>query len=91
MLAPRRKVESRINRKEILSLLRGKKSQAQTRQTIRDKTKLNSDKDREEENRIPNARDRARKRKGKGIAIKNYGGFSSILESIKRKVKNSDE
>jgi len=42
-----------------------------------DNTKLRSEKDRIEENKIPNARDKARKRKGKDIALINYGGLVS--------------
>ncbi len=37
---------------------------------IKDRTEASKEKDRREENKIPNARDKARNRKGKGIALK---------------------
>ncbi len=68
-LAPRRNVERRIKRNACLSFLSRKKSQAQAREAVKDKIHVSKEKDRREENRIPDASDTVRKRKGKGIAF----------------------
>ena len=59
----------RMKRKEYLSFLRRKKSQAQTKDAIKDRTHASKEKDRREESKIPEARDNARKRKGKAIGL----------------------
>jgi hypothetical protein len=62
-------VVRRSSEKESLRFLKRKESQAQPRQTNRDRMSVTKEKDRREEARIPAASDNAKKRKGKGISL----------------------
>lgn len=62
-------VVRRSSKKERLYFLKRKESQAQPRQTRRDKMRVTKENGRREEARIPAARDNARKKKGKGINL----------------------
>ncbi len=58
-----------MTRKECLSFLMIKKSQAQARDAIKNKIQISKEKERREDNKIPDASDKTRKRKGKGIGL----------------------
>jgi len=62
-------VVRRSDKKESFSFLFRNKSQAQPRQTSREKMRIAGEKDKREETRIPEARDSAMKRKGKDISL----------------------